>query len=47
VERRLRCPFTHAAFEAIAVTLPFGSIGFERYPADDGQRLVEWPTRED
>jgi hypothetical protein len=31
---------TVAAFEAIAATLPFGSIGFEREPAEDGERQI-------
>ena len=29
---------------AISFTLPLGSVGFERHPADDGQRLV-WLER--
>jgi hypothetical protein len=28
------------AFDAIAKTMPLGSVSFERHPADDGQRLI-------
>jgi hypothetical protein len=40
----IRIAVTAEAFDAIAATLPLGSIGFERHPADDGQRLV-WLER--
>jgi hypothetical protein len=33
------------AADAIAATLPLGSVGFEREPADDGERLVWLETR--
>jgi len=36
----IRIAITSAAFDAIAATLPLGSMNFERHPADDGQRLV-------
>jgi hypothetical protein len=36
----IRIAITTAAFDAIAATLPLGSISFERHPADDGQLLV-------
>jgi hypothetical protein len=36
----IRIAITQAAFDAIAKTLPLGSVSFERHPADDGQRLV-------
>ena len=35
----IRIAITATAFDAIAATLP-GSVGFERHPDDDGQRLV-------
>jgi hypothetical protein len=31
---------TTAAFEAIAATLPLGSVGFERELDDNGERLI-------
>jgi hypothetical protein len=40
----IRIAITAEAFDAIAATLPLGSVGFERHPADDGQRLV-WLER--
>jgi hypothetical protein len=40
----IRIAITAGAFDALAATLPLGSIGFERHPADDGQRLV-WLDR--
>jgi hypothetical protein len=36
----IRITITAEAFDAIAASLPLGSISFERHPADDGQRLV-------
>jgi hypothetical protein len=36
----LACIFTTAAFEAIAATLPLGSVGFERELDDNGERLI-------
>jgi hypothetical protein len=36
----IRISITVATFEAIAATLPFGSIGFEREPAGDGERQI-------
>jgi hypothetical protein len=36
----IRIAVTAEAFDAIAATLLLGSAGFERHPADDGQRLV-------
>jgi hypothetical protein len=38
--RMIRIAITAEAFDALAATLPLGSIGFERHPADDGQLLV-------
>jgi hypothetical protein len=40
----IRIAITAAAFDAITATLPLGSVGFERHPADDGQWLV-WLER--
>jgi hypothetical protein len=36
----IRIAITAAAFDAVATTLPLGAIGFERDPADEGERLV-------
>ena len=36
----IRITITAAAFDALAASAPLGSLGFERHPADDGQRLV-------
>jgi len=36
----VRIAITLAAFETIAVTLPFGSVGFERKASAKGERLV-------
>jgi hypothetical protein len=36
----IRIAITAEAFDAITATLPLGSVGFEREPADDGERLV-------
>jgi hypothetical protein len=36
----IRIAISAAAFEAIAATMPLGSVDFERHPADDGQKLV-------
>jgi hypothetical protein len=40
----IRISITAAAFEAIAATLPFGSVGFEREPNAKGERFV-WLAR--
>ena len=40
----VRIAITVEAFDALSATLPLGSVGFERHPADDGQRLV-WLER--
>jgi hypothetical protein len=34
---------TQAAFEAIAATLPLGSVGYEAEVGADGERLI-WPA---
>jgi hypothetical protein len=36
----IRIAITAEAFDAIAKTMPLGSVSFERHPADDGQRLI-------
>ena len=36
----IRISITSAAFEAIASTLPLGSVGFEREAGAKGERLV-------
>jgi hypothetical protein len=36
----IRISITATAFEAIAATLPFGSIGVERDPDDKGERMI-------
>ena len=36
----IRISITSAAFEAIASTLPFGSVGFEREAGANGERLA-------
>ena len=36
----IRIAVTAAAFEAISGTLPLGSVGFEREPDDNGERLI-------
>jgi hypothetical protein len=33
---------TQAAFEAIAKTLPFGSVGYENKVNEKGERLIWW-----
>jgi hypothetical protein len=33
----VRIAISQAAFDAIAKTMPLGSVSFERHPADDGQ----------
>jgi hypothetical protein len=40
----VRIAITQAAFEAIAKTLPFGSVGFENKVTEKGERLV-WLDR--
>jgi hypothetical protein len=40
----IRISITAAAFEAIAATLPFGSVGFEREPDANGERQI-WLSR--
>ena len=42
--RMVRISITAAAFEAVASTLPFGSVGFERGPDAHGERLI-WIER--
>jgi hypothetical protein len=36
----IRIAITAEAFAAIEARLPFGSVGFERDPDDNGQRLI-------
>jgi hypothetical protein len=36
----IRLSITPAAFEAIAATLPLGSVGYERAPNAKGERLI-------
>jgi hypothetical protein len=36
----IRIAITPAAFEAIAATLPLGSVGYENAVSEDGQRFV-------
>jgi hypothetical protein len=36
----IRIAITPAAFEAIAATLPFGSVDVEREPTAKGERLI-------
>ena len=36
----IRIAITPAAFEAIAATLPLGSVGYEREPDEKGERLI-------
>jgi hypothetical protein len=36
----IRIAITEAGFEAVAATLPLGTVSFERHPAADGRRLV-------
>jgi hypothetical protein len=36
----IRIAITPAAFEAVAATLPVGSVGFEPQPNEKGERLV-------
>jgi hypothetical protein len=36
----IRIPITPAAFEAIAATLPLGSVGYEAQLDKQGQRLI-------
>ena len=38
--RTIRISITAAAFEAIAATLRFGSVGFEREPDANGERQL-------
>jgi len=40
----IRVAITPAAFDAISATLPLGSVGFERDPAETGKRLI-WVER--
>ena len=40
----IRISITAAAFEAIAATLPFGSVGFEQEPDAKGERII-WLER--
>ena len=40
----IRISITAAAFDAIAATLPLGSVGFERAPGAKGERIV-WLDR--
>jgi hypothetical protein len=39
-QRMIRIAITAAAYEAIAATLPLGSVGFERELDANGQRLI-------
>jgi hypothetical protein len=36
----MRIAITPAAFDAIAATLPLGSVGYECYPDEKGERLI-------
>ena len=36
----IRIAISAKAFDAIAATLPLGSVGFERQPNEKGERLV-------
>ena len=36
----IRIAITEAAFEAIAATLPLGSVGYEDGPNENGERLI-------
>ena len=36
----IRIAITQAAFEAIARTLPLGSVGYEAEASEEGQRLI-------
>jgi hypothetical protein len=38
--RMIRIAISQAAFDAIAKTMPLGTVSFERHPADDGQGLI-------
>jgi hypothetical protein len=38
--RMIRIAITQAAFDAVAATLPLGSLGFEREPNDMGERMI-------
>ena len=40
----VRISITAAAFDAISATLPLGSVGYEREPAESGMRLI-WLER--
>ncbi len=40
----IRIAISQAAFEAIAATLPFGSVGYENAVDDKGNRLVWLPA---
>ena len=40
----IRISITAAAFEAIATSLPFGSVGFEGEPNAKGERII-WLER--
>ena len=36
----IRIAITPAAFDAIAATLPLGSVGYEREPDEKGERRI-------
>ncbi len=36
----IRIAITEAAFEAISVTFPLGSVGYENGPSKNGERLI-------
>jgi len=40
----IRIAVTAAAFEAVAATLPLGSVGYEREPGEKGEILI-WLER--
>jgi hypothetical protein len=40
VARMIRIAITEAAFEAIAATLPLGSVGYENATNEKGERLI-------
>ena len=41
--RMIRIAITPAAFDAIAATLPFGSVGYENATNERGERLIWLP----
>jgi hypothetical protein len=39
----VRIAISQAAFDAIAATLPFGSVGYENASSEKGERLIWLP----